>query len=268
MGSKNLNHNDFFGNTIIYRTHDSWGDIFVIDKGSIRALNFDPVYDQTGIFIQYPHIPVHEYTRVMVLVLALTKPSHITLLGLGGGSLIHCLHFLLPECRLFCIELREKVYGAAMDFFQLPKAKNIEIEIADAQVAIKFQKSNSTQIVFADMYLDYGMDLFQIQQQFVEQTHRILDDFGWLVINFHELPELDSFFIQCMHDYFADLFICPTVSNNYILFASKSSVKDLHLGNYQMPLAELENKLNIKLLRLFKKIKRYKSETNEELARS
>ncbi|HHS8487690.1 TPA: spermine synthase, partial [Legionella anisa] len=181
---------------------------------------------------------------------------------------IHCLHFLLPECRLFCIELREKVYGAAMDFFQLPKAKNIEIEIADAQVAIKFQKSNSTQIVFADMYLDYGMDLFQIQQQFVEQTHRILDDFGWLVINFHELPELDSFFIQCMHDYFADLFICPTVSNNYILFASKSSVKDLHLGNYQMPLAELENKLNIKLLRLFKKIKRYKSETNEELARS
>lgn len=56
-----------------------------------------------------------------------------------------------------------------------------------------------------------------------------------------------------MHDYFADLFICPTVSNNYILFASKSSVKDLHLGNYQMPLAELENKLNIKLLRLFKK---------------
>lgn len=268
MSSKNLNNNDFFGNAIIYRTKDSWGDIFIVDKGNIRALNFDPVYDQTGIYIQYPHIPVHEYTRVMVLVLAFVKPRHITLLGLGGGSLIHCLHFLLPECCLFCIELREKVYDAAIDFFQLPKAQNIEIMIADAQVALKFQKSNNTQIVFADLYLDYGMDLFQIQQQFIEQTYRVLDDLGWLVINFHELPKLDSFFIQCTQDYFADLFICPTVSNNYILFASKSSVKDLHLDNYQIPLAELENKLNIKLLRLFKKIKRYKNETHEELTRS
>lgn len=268
MGSKNLNNDDFFGNTVIYRTNDSWGDIFVVDKKNIRALNFDPVYDQTGIYIHYPYIPVHEYTRVMVLVLALIKPSHITLLGLGGGSLIHCLHFLLPECHLFCIELREKVYAAAVDFFQLPKAQNIEILIADAQVAIKFQKSKGTQIVFADLYLDHGMDLFQTQQQFIEQTHRILDDQGWLVINFHELPKLDSFFIQYMQDYFADLFICPTVSNNYILFASKSSVQDLHLDNYQMSLAELENKLNIKLLRLFKKIKRYKSETNEELTPS
>ncbi|CAM2849875.1 spermidine synthase [Legionella steigerwaltii] len=261
MNSKNnFNDHDFFGNTIIYRTNDSWGDIFVIDRGSIRALNFDPVYDQTGIYIQYPHIPVHEYTRVMLLVLAFLKPTHITLLGLGGGSLIHCLHFLLPECSLLCIELREKVYNVAMDFFQLPEAKNIDILIADAQTAIKFQKSNSTQIIFADMYLDYGMDSFQIQQQFIEQTHRILDDMGWLVINFHELPEWDSAFIHCMQDYFAELFICPTVSENYILFASKSPVGDLHLDRYQVTLVALENQLNIKLLRLFRKVKRYKND--------
>lgn len=261
MNSKNnLNNHDFFGNTIIHRTNDAWGDICIIDRGSIRALNFDPVYDQTGIYIQYPHIPVHEYTRVMLLVLAFINPSHITLLGLGGGSLIHCLHFLLPECPLFCIELRKEVYNVAMDFFQLPEAKNIEILIADAQVAIKFQKSNGTQVVFADMYLDYGMDSFQIQQQFIEQAHRVLDNSGWLVINFHELPELDSTFMQYMHNYFADLFICPTVSDNYILFASKSSIEDLHLDSYQIALAELENALNIKLLRLFKKVKRYKSE--------
>ncbi|MCW8409351.1 spermine synthase [Legionella sp. PATHC035] len=258
MSSKNkFSDHDFFGNTIIYRTNDSWGDIFVMDRGSIRALNFDPVYDQTGIYLQYPHIPVHEYTRVMLLVLAFIQhPARITLLGLGGGSLLHCLHFLLPECSLFCIELRKKVHEVAMDFFQLPAAKNIEILIADAQTAIKFQKSHSTQIVFADMYLDYGMDAFQIQQQFIEQSHRILDDMGWLVINFHELPQFDSPFIQCMQDYFAELLICPTVSDNYILFAGKSPVGDLHSDSHQTTLAELENKLNIKLLRLLRKTKR------------
>ena len=260
MSAKNLTNDDFFGRTIIYRTHDSWGNIFVIDRGNIRALNFDPVYDQSGIYIQYPHIPVHEYTRVMLLVLAFVNPSHITLLGLGGGSLIHCLNFLLPECSLFCIELRGKVYDVATNFFQLPESQNIEILIADAQTAIKFQKTNNTQVIFADMYLDYGMDSFQIQQQFIEQAYRVLDDTGWLVINFHELPELDSAFIQYMRDHFAELLICPTVSDNYILFASKSSIVDLHSDRYQTILTELENKLNIKLLRLFKKVKRYQSE--------
>ncbi|WP_454782179.1 spermine synthase [Legionella sp. WA2022007384] len=259
MSAKNLTNDDFFGKTIIYRTHDSWGNIFVVDRGNIRALNFDPVYDQSGIYIQFPHIPVHEYTRVMLLVLAFVNPSHITLLGLGGGSLIHCLNFLLPECSLFCIELREKVYDVATNFFQLPESPNIEILIADAQTAIKFQKSNNTQVIFSDIYLDYGMDSFQIQQQFIEQAYRVLDDTGWLVINFHELPELDSAFIQYMQAHFAELFICPTVSDNYILFANKSLV-DLHLDHYQTILTQLENKLNIKLIRLFKKVKRYKSE--------
>ncbi|WP_454784531.1 methyltransferase domain-containing protein [Legionella sp. WA2024007413] len=248
---------DFFGRTIIYQTYDSWGNIFVLDRGNIRALNFDPVYDQTGIYIQYPHIPVHEYTRAMLLVLAFIDPEHITLLGLGGGSLIHCLHFLFPQCSLFCIELREKVYEVALDFFQLPQNPNIEILIADAHVAMKFQKNKTTQVIFADMYHEYGMDGFQIQQKFIEQAYRVLDDSGWLVINFHELPELHSTFIQYMRDYFAELFICPTISDNYILFASKATVSDVHADHYQNVLSEFENKLNIKLIRLLKKVRRY-----------
>ena len=76
----------------------------------------------------------------MLLVLTFINPAHITILGLGGGSLIHSLHYLLQECSLFCIELREKVYEVAIDFFQIPVEKNIEILIADAQVAIQLQR--------------------------------------------------------------------------------------------------------------------------------
>lgn len=264
MSFKNNADKDFFGNNIVYRTMDSWGEIFVIDRGSIRALNFDPVYDQTGIYLQYPHIPVHEYTRVMLLVLAFINPGHITLLGLGGGSLMHCLHFLLPECFLFCIELRKKVYEVALNFFQLPKNEYIEVLIANAQIALKFQKSASTQVIFSDMYLDYGMESFQVQQEFIEHSHRILDDTGWLVINFHELPESDSTFIQSLQDYFSVLFICPTVSDNYILFASKSPLQEEFSVQYQKKLTVLENRLHIKLQRLFKKIKLYGKEIKED----
>lgn len=253
-----LKEHDFFGNHIAFRTSDQWGEIVVIDRGNLKVLNFDPVYDQTCIYIKYPHIPVHEYIRVMLLVLAFINPSHITILGLGGGSLLHSLHYLLPECSLFCVELRQKVYDIAINFFQLPVRKNINIMITDAKSAIKYQESGSTQVLFADIYLSYGMDSFQIQKLFIEQCYRVLDDTGWLVVNYHELPEDNSAFIQCLHEYFAEILFCGTVSGNYILFASKSPIEDLQASDYQTAIVELETKLNIKLLRLFKRFKQLK----------
>ena len=120
-----------------------------------------------------------------------------------------------------------------------------------------FRESKNTQVLFADMYLNYGMNSFQVQKQFIEHSHRVLDDTGWLVINYHELPRFDSDFIQCLQSYFAEVLICPTVCGNYILFSSKSRVENLHLDGYVTSITELEKKLKIKLLRLFKKMNRY-----------
>lgn len=252
--SCNISEKDFFGNTIIYRTNDQWGDIMVIDRTSCRVLAFDPVYDQSSINLIKPYVPVHEYTRIMLLVLAFSNPHHVTVLGLGGGCLLHSLHYLLPQCTLTCIELREKVYEIALNFFLLPIKSNINVMISDAKLAIRRCKDQSTQIIFADMYESYGMNPFQVQKKFIQHCQRVLDDTGWLVVNYHQLPELDSTFIQCLQRHFAEIFVCPAHSGNYILFACKSSVGAIN--KHQPSLLELEKKLNIKLLPLFKRIRR------------
>jgi spermidine synthase len=250
----NLNNNDFFGNAIVYRTKDRWGDIMVIDKNNYRVLAFDPIYEQSSIDLKKLHIPVHEYTQIMLLVLAFINPDHITILGLGGGCLLHALHYLIPRCMLLCIEMREKVVDVAINFFLIPIYPNINIMISDAKLAIQRCEARSTQIIFSDMYQSYGMNSFQMQKQFIQQCDRILDDTGWLVVNYHQLPELNSNFIQCLEHYFLEIFVCQSFSGNYILFASKGNVaiKNKH----QTTVLDLEKKLGIKLMHLFKRIRR------------
>lgn len=252
--SSNINEKDFFGNPIVYRTKDQWGDILVINRKNCRVLAFDPVYEQSCIDLKKPHVPVHEYTRIMLLVLAFINPQHVTLLGLGGGCLLHSLHYLFPKCTLFSIELRKKVYEVALNFFLIPTQPNLNTLISDAKLAIRQCADQSTQIIFADMYQSYGMDPFQMQKKFIQQCYRVLDDTGWLVVNYHQLPEFNSSFIQCLQRYFLELFICPAYSGNYILFARKQPIGPI--SKHQTRVLELETKLNIKLLPLFKKITR------------
>jgi len=252
---------DFFGNPIVYRTNDQWGEVIVIDKKDCRVLAFDPIYEQSCIDLKNPHIPFHEYTRIMLLVLAFVNPRHVTILGLGGGCLVHALHYLLPHCNLLSIELREKVYEAAVNFFQIPIKHNINITISDAKLAITRCEDSSTQIIFADMYKSYGMNPFQIQKQFIQQCHRVLDDTGWLVVNYHQMPALNSSFIQCLQGYFAELFVCLASSGNYILFARKCIIEPIN--NHQTIIFDLEKKLNIKLMHLFKRITRLRTRISD-----
>jgi len=108
-------------------THDQWGDIMVLEKKDYRILAFDPIYEQSCINIKLPHIPVHEYTRIMLFALAFVRPEKITLLGLGGGCLLNTLNFLLPKCSFYAIELRETVINVAKEYFALPIGTHVKI---------------------------------------------------------------------------------------------------------------------------------------------
>ena len=243
-----------FDKRIIYRTDDQWGDIMVLEKKDYRILAFDPVYEQSCINIKLPHIPVHEYTRIMLFALAFVTPEKITLLGLGGGCLLNTLNFLLPQCSFYAIELRETVIQEATPYFALPTGPNVKIRVADARLELRYCEEGSTQIIFADMYHSSGMNPFQMHSKFIKQCHRILDDSGCLVVNYHKPPDQNLSFIKCLQQYFAEVLICPVVGGNYILYAMKSPLKILK--TYQETITRLETDLDIKLTHLFKRVTR------------
>jgi spermidine synthase len=209
--------------TIVHSTSDSLGNILVMDYPNYRVLSFDSVYEQSGFYLEKPYALMHEYTRIMMLVLGFCQPRHITLLGLGGGSLLRSLHHYLSHCDFTVIELREKVVEIAKKYFDIPDDHRVHVSIKDANLHLQTSKDASTDIIFADLYDAYKMHPAQAQEKFVNENFRILTKNGWLVINYHQLPDPQSPFFKYLLERFPTVMVCSGRINNHVLFAGKSS---------------------------------------------
>lgn len=212
---------DEYGN-ISYFTEDEFGKLLVIDYGENRTLNFDSPFEQSCMLIEQPYKLVHQYTQLMLLVLAFIQPSHITLFGLGGGSMVRTLHHILPDCFFKVIELRQKVADIAYEYFVIPRDdKRIDIVVSDALEEMKKFKENSTDVIFSDMYDAYHMIPEQVQKTFLKKCSRLLTNNGWLVINLHNLPKNQTGFYNVLLESFPTV-IMSTNKVNTILYLSKS----------------------------------------------
>lgn len=249
------NNLDYFGDPIIYQTCDEFGDILVIDRAPYRDLTFDSTYDQSSLDLRNPNSLVHEYTHAMMLVTSFIKPRHVTLLGLGGGCLLRSLYNVFPQCQLHAVELRQRVYEVASEFFGIPVSKKITVTISDAELYLNKADDASTDIIFADMFSAYCMNPLQMQEDFITQCVRVLNKKGWLVINYHDIPDLNTSFFKFLCSIFADVFVYKTViGNNNILFASKERVDTIY--QYETAVGVLEKKLGTKSLNFFNRLTR------------
>lgn len=241
-----------FGGNVIHRGRDEWGDILVVDNRHLRVLSFGSAYEQSCIDLRTPHVPVHEYARAMLLGLAFSQPRHATLLGLGGGSLMLSLQQALPDCIFETVELREEVARVAQDYFGIVEGPRLTIQIDDARQYLRSAEPASTDLLFSDLYFSSDMNPFQRQKKFVQHCHRALTDDGWLVINYHRLPDDDDPFYHWMLQWFPSLYTCGTGSGNQVVIAGKGARPSA--STLQRATQELEVKLGAKLQPLLKRL--------------
>ncbi len=243
--------------TIHHQTQDEHGEILVIDQGQFRILTFGSPFEQSCMDKLNPNLLVHEYMQAMMLVLAFIKPSKVTLLGLGAGCLLRSLYQNLSSpCTIEAVELRQKVVEVAQTFFSLPTDPRVSITINNAHRWLKETPDNHTQLIFADLFHAEGLDPMQMQKRFIQNCHRILDKKGWLVLNYHKMPDLEAEFFQYISKMFTEIFVCPISSGNNIMFASKVAIKNL--GQFDSQVALLEKKLTLPMQGYFRKLTRLK----------
>lgn len=237
---------------IVLSTSDHIGNILVVDYRHYRVLTFDSVYEQSGYALDKPHSVVHEYIRIMMLVLGFTTPRHVTLLGLGGGSLLRSIHHHLHKCQFHVVELRAKVFEVAKYYFDIPVDGRVKYTISDAKIQLRAAANESTDIIFSDLFDAYFMSPIQTQKKFVSESYRVLSKDGWLVINFHHLPHVRSLFFDALIEYFSKVFVCPGELGNYILFATKSN--NIDAKGAMAKIIKMETELSTPFVPLFQRL--------------
>lgn len=208
------------GSQLVHVAQDEYGRILVIDDGKQRILNFDSLFEQSCMQLSHPSQLVHHYTRFMALAVAFVEPAHISLLGLGGGSLLRALHHALPKSFFHVVELRQEVEKVAREYFSLPVDQRVRITINDAFEEIAGTGSASSDIIFSDLYNAYCMAPGQIQEGFFRECARVLTSRGMLVINLHDLPRDSSGFLAMLEEFFPTVLVSATTENT-ILYAGK-----------------------------------------------
>ncbi len=239
---------------IIHHSRDKLGSILVIDYRKHRVLTFNSIFEQSKIDRRYPYIPVHEYSRAMLLPAAFCHPQHVTILGLGGGVMASAFHHLYPDCHVHAVELRQAVLDVAREYFALPDSERLSVAIADARNALSDLPDASTDMILADLYSADRMSPAQAQRQFVESCSRALSPGGWLVLNYHRAPDPDGPYFRQLRKHFATLLMFKSKTNNTVVYASKLPFEPINPKDPS--LAGLEKRLPIDWSRLMSRVSR------------
>ena len=239
----------------IYRVADDYGVIIVSERGGRRILSFDSELEQSYIALRKPQQVQHEYTQVMLLGLVFCKPSHATVLGLGGGGLVHCLHYHCHRLQLQVVELRQAVINVAYEYFQLPESPRIRIARDEAGHFMNSVASESTDVIFSDLYGKDGMHSVQANEAFIRNCYRALSTEGWLVLNFHGMPDTQAAFMQTIRNLFREVYVGDTSIGNTLLFCGKPSMLQSRHELVQRA-DELGRQMNLSLGYHFKRLRR------------
>lgn len=169
---------------------------FVHESLDALALHFSIGEVQSRMCLQDPHALALGYTRTMMAFLAFKPaPAHITMIGLGGGSLAKFCWRHLPRTRIDVVEINPHVI-ALRDSFQVPR-DDARFQVLQADGAAHVRHADSCGDVLMVDGFDYDGQPSQLcSQRFYDDCHDVLPPGGLLVVNLHSE--------HARHDIFVD----------------------------------------------------------------
>ena len=241
----------------LFRAYDEWGPVCVLEDGPRRYLSFGDGGEQSCIDLTDPALPVFEYVQAMLLALLyIPNPRHVSLFGLGGGNLSNCLQAYDETLPLTVVELRQLVVDIARDWLSLVESDRLELQIDDAE-AFAARGGAKTDIIFSDLYLDDGMQMIQLEQDFQADCHDLLHDRGILVLNLWDQGQArNRSALARMKELFeGQCLLCPVNGGNLIVLAFKGGLPESNPRRLQQQAKQLGKALGIPLQRLLNQLK-------------
>jgi len=205
----------------VFCTRDAYGLIRVLEDGPYRTLCFDSYGEQSAVDLTVPPRLVFDYTQAMILGLCFVeRPRHVTLFGLGGGSLVNSLLRFSDSLRLRVVELRPAVVEVAHEWMGLERSDRLETIIDDARHYVE-SKPIRSDLLFVDLFDDEGALSFVYDEQFLLGCRGCLTPNGVLVLNLWEQHKGDHPSARrALWEVFGDgCVFCPLENGNLIAYA-------------------------------------------------
>jgi len=208
----------------IFRTADEHGTIIVYEFKKFRIMTFDSLCEQSKVCIGNPLHLDHEYMQAMLLPLLQITPKHVTMLGLGAGSMVSCLYYAYSDTKLLAVEWRQAVIDIAYQYFDLPVDKRLDVKHRNAMSWLEHAPDNSTDLILSDLYHASEVNEIQLDKVFFDHCHRVLCDQGWLSLNYHKMPSAESLAINHLCQLFPAVFMLHVNTDNWIVLACKQDI--------------------------------------------
>lgn len=208
-------------NNLVFYSKDAFGAIKVLQDGQYRWLAFAEGDEQSRIRLATPAVLQHEYTQAMMLSLLFSQPKRLTVLGVGAGCLINCMHQQVAGIQITGVELRPQVIEIAYQYFNLQKSKRITIVEEDAKTYLQ-DSHKKVDLLFTDLYHATGMDEAVLKTEFIANSAKQIKENGWLVINCWEGQYDKQALVSYLQDHFTDIRCVDTGTANCIFFAGKT----------------------------------------------
>lgn len=201
-------------------------DVAISEQKGVRSLHLGGDMIQSAMRIDAPNALELVYTQCMMgFLLFRPIPTHILMIGLGGGSLAKFVYHQLPQTKTTVVEINRQVISTAFNYFALPEEdERLEIIHADGAQYI-VDHPLSTDILMIDGFDDGCQIAALCSLEFYDQAYQALCKDGMLVVNLLSRDKNLDTYIQRISDSFQGHIVAmlADVRGNLIVFAFRHS---------------------------------------------
>ena len=209
----------------------SYNKPFLVEDREFRAMCFAlDGSTQSEMRLADPEELVSAYTRKMMgFLLFRSRPRHILMIGLGGGSLVKYCHRHLPTTYITAVEIDAEVIALRTHFHVPPDDSRLRVVNEDGaqHVATMANAEQHTDVMLVDAYDRQGIANAVVSHLFLDNARQVLSPRGVFVMNLAEDKDVCDRHIQTIRSVFGDPVIAVAMAHtgNVVVFAG-SALRD------------------------------------------
>jgi spermidine synthase len=196
---------------------------FVVQDGNSRSLHFTMGETQSSMRLDQPDELRIDYTRTMMGFLLLNpRPRNITMVGLGGGSLVKFCRRHLPQANITVVENNPGVIALRRSFGIPDDDASLRV-VADDGAAYLGTAAATIDILLVDGFDGGGQPAQLCSQQFYDHCFAAMSAGGILVVNLHaDHPQHELFCQRIAHSFKANAMqVVAADKTNCVVFAAR-----------------------------------------------